>query len=424
VLAAAAVDLSDISISFSSILVIAAVALLAPILVNLAPKLRLPAVALEIVIGVIVGPSGLGWLKIDLPVIVLSLFGLAFLLFLAGLEIDPQRLKGRLGTISLAFAVSLALSAACAFGFQPIETIRNPFFVAIMLASTSLGLVVPVIRDAGESETEFGQTVLAASSLAEFGTILLVSLFFSASSTGSPGSGAKIVLLIGFGVLVVAVGFAMLKAGRSLRVSKVLLALEDTSAQLGVRVAILLLALLVAFAGELGIETILGAFVAGALLRIVDPEHHLTHVEFRRKVEAIGYGFVVPVFFVSSGARFNVDALVNSPSHLVLVPLFLFAILVVRGVPALLYRRFFTTRRVLSAGLLQATNLTFVVVAARLGLELNVFDEAAGATLVAAGLLSVIVFPPIALWLLGDGDLSPEVDADDSDVDLGGASPA
>jgi hypothetical protein len=207
VIAAAAVDLSDISISFSSILVIAAVALLAPILVNLAPKLRLPAVALEIVIGVIVGPSGLGWLEIDLPVIVLSLFGLAFLLFLAGLEIDPQRLRGRLKTISLAFVVSLALAAVCAFGFQPIETIRNPFFVAIMLASTSLGLVVPVIRDAGESETEFGQTVLAASSLAEFGTILLVSIFFSASSSGSPGSGAKIVLLIGFGALVVALGW-------------------------------------------------------------------------------------------------------------------------------------------------------------------------------------------------------------------------
>ncbi len=424
-----AVDLADTSISFSSIFVVAAVAFLAPILVNLAPKVRLPAVALEILIGVIVGPSGLGWLEIDLPVVVLSLFGLAFLLFLAGLEIDPARLRGRMGTISVAFVASLALAIAVAYALQPVEAIRNPFFVAIMLASTSLGLVVPVIRDAGETDTEFGQTVLAASSLAEFGTILLLSLFFSTGS-GSSGSGSKVVLLVGFALLIVVVGLAMVEAGRSLRVTKTLVALEDTSAQLGVRVAILLLALLVALAGELGVETILGAFVAGALLRVVDPEHRLTHVEFRRKVEAIGYGFVVPVFFVSSGARFDVDALVHSPGHLILIPLFLLAMLVIRGVPAVLYRKYFSNRKVMAAGLLQATSLTFVVVAARLGLELDIFDEAAGASLVAAGLLSVIVFPPIALWLLGDEDLvtdaepgiGPELETGNDG--LGGASPA
>lgn len=397
--------LSDPSISFGSILVIAAVAFVAPILVNLVPRLRMPAVALEIVIGVIVGPSVLGWLELDLPVNVLSLLGLAFLLFLAGLEIDPARLRGRMATIGLAFGVSLVLAVGCALALQPVEEIRNPLFVAIVLASTSLGLIVPVIRDAGEIDTEFGQSVLAAASLAEFGTILLVSLFFSTSSSSS-GSGSQIILLAGFGALVAAVGLAMLQVGRSLRVSSTLRALEDTSAQLGVRVAILLLVLFVALASELGIETILGAFVAGALLRVVDPEAHLTHVEFRRKVEAIGYGFLIPMFFVSSGARFDVDALVGSPGHLVLIPLFLLALLVVRGVPATLYRRWFPTRRVVAAGFLQATSLTFVVVAARLGLELDVFDEASGASLVAAGLLSVVLYPPVALWLLGEGDVA------------------
>jgi Kef-type K+ transport system membrane component KefB len=264
--------------------------------------------------------------------------------------------------------------------------------------------------------------VLAASSLAEFGTILLISLFFSTSSSGTPGLGSNIFLLGAFTVLVVIIGLGMLEAGRSLRVSATLRALEDTSAQLGVRAAVLLLVLFVALASGLGIETILGAFVAGALLRFVDHEEHLVHAEFRRKVEAIGYGFLVPVFFVSSGARFDVDALINSPGHLVLIPLFLLALLVVRGVPALLYRKYFTTRRVLASGLLQATSLTFVVVAARLGLELKVFDEASGAALVAAGLLSVIIFPPIALWLLGDGDLAP--DDDDLAEEPGGASPA
>ncbi len=403
-------QLSDPSISFSSILVVTVVALLAPVLVNLAPRLRLPAVALEIVIGVIVGPSGLGWLEVDLPVVVLSLLGLAFLLFLAGLEIDPARLRGRIGAISLAFVASLGAGRRRRVRAptgrddpQPARSSRS------CLASTSLGLVVPVIRDAGESETEFGQTVLAASSLAEFGTILLVSLFFSTSSSGTPGLGSNVFLLVAFSVLVVVVGLGMMEAGRSLRVSTTLSALEDTSAQLGVRAAVLLLVALrrawrAASASRRSSARSSPARCSGSSTR----RSTSIHVEFRRKVEAIGYGFLIPVFFVSSGARFDVDALVHSPDHLVLIPLFLLALLVVRGVPAFLYRRYFATRRVVAAGLLQATSLTFVVVAARLGLELNVFDEASGAALVAAGLLSVIVFPPIALWLLGDGDLADD----------------
>ncbi len=412
VVATDVIPLRDPSISFTSILVVATIGVLAPIIVNLSPRLRLPAVAAEILIGVAVGPSGLGWLELDLPVVVLSLLGLAFLLFLAGLEIDPARLHGRVGTIGLAFLVSLALAAGCAFALQAVETFRNPLFVAIMLASTSLGLVVPVLRDAGEVETGFGQIVLAGSSVAEFATVLLVSLFFSTSATST---GSQIFLIGGFSVLVLATGYALLRAGRSLRVSSTLRALEDTSAQLGVRIAVLLLALFVALAGELGIETILGAFVAGALLRMVDPDRHLTHVEFRRKVEAIGYGFLIPMFFVTSGARFDVGALVSSPGHLTLVPLFLLAMLVVRGVPAYMYRRYFEMRRVIAAGLLQATSLTFIVVAARLGLELDVFDEASSAALVAAGLLSVVAFPPIALWLLGDDDTA----GDDEGVEGG-----
>jgi Kef-type K+ transport system membrane component KefB len=414
VMAAESVAMRDPSISFTSILIVAAVAVMAPVLVNLRPSVRLPAVAAEILIGVIVGPSGFGWLELDLPVVVLSLLGLAFLLFLAGLEIDPARLRGRIGTIGLGFVASLVLAVGCAFALQLIETTKNPLFVAIVLASTSLGLVVPVLRDAGEVETGFGQVVLAGASIAEFATILLVSLFFSTNPTSS---GSQVFLIAGFALVVVITGLAMLEVGRSMRVSRTLRMLEDTSAQIGVRVAVLVLALFVALAGELGIETILGAFLAGVLLRVVDPDHHLTHVEFRRKVEAIGYGFLIPMFFVTSGARFDVESLFNSPGHFVLVPLFLLAMLVVRGVPALLYRQYFEPRRVVAAGLLQATSLTFIVVAARLGLELDVFDEAAGAALVAAGLLSVIVFPPIALWVLGDSDT-----ADDDEASGGGAA--
>lgn len=375
----------------------ALIALAAPLIVSLAPRLRIPAVVLEILLGIIVGPSGFDWVEVDVSTEVLALLGLGFLLFLAGLEIDPRRLRTGIGRILFAFGISLALAVGFGWGAELFHETSSPFFVGIALASTSLGLVVPVLRDAGQNETEFGQMVLAASSVAEFGTIVLVSLFFSQSASSTE---ATVFLLAAFVVLALAIGLTLSRAGRSIRLSATLARLEETTAQLGVRIAIVLLAIFFVLAADLGLETILGAFVAGALLRMIDRDELLVHDRFRQKVEAIGYGFLVPVFFVASGLRFDAEALFEEPQHLLLVPFFLVALLVARGVPALLYRPLVGHRRSVAAGLLQATSLTFVVVAAHLGVELDVFDSATAAALVVAGLLSVILFPAIALQLL------------------------
>ncbi len=175
-------------------------------------------------------------------------------------------------------------------------------------------------------------------------------------------------------------------------------------AQLGVRVAVALLAVFFVLSTTLGLEAILGAFVAGALLRIVDPDRLLIHDQFRSKIEAIGYGFLVPVIFVTSGLRFDADALFEAPQHFLFVPFFLVALLLVRGIPTVLYRPLVGTRKAYAAGLLQATSLTFLVITARLGRELDVFDAATAAALITAGLLSVVIYPPLALALLGDRD--------------------
>jgi len=385
-------------LSYDSVLVVAVIALVAPLLVQLAPALRMPAVVLEITLGILVGPSGLDWFHVDIPTEVLAFLGLGFLLFLAGLEIDPERLRHGIGRVGIGYALSLALALGFGLLTGAINETSSPLFVAIALASTSLGLVVPVLRDAGETESEFGQLALAACSVGEFGAIVLVSLFFSGNSSGTSST---VFLLVMFVVLAGVIGLGLSRAGQSIRVSTVLLRMEETTAQLGVRIAILLLAVFLVLSAELGLETILGAFVAGALLRVVDPDRHLVHDRFRSKVEAIGYGFLVPVFFVSSGMRFDADALFRAPEHWVLVPVFLVALLVARGVPALLYRPMITTRQAVATGLLQATSLTFLVVAAHLGRELDVFDDATAAALVVAGLLSVVIYPPIALRLLG-----------------------
>jgi Kef-type K+ transport system membrane component KefB len=385
-------------LSLAGVVVVAAVAFLVPLLLGLFPRLRLPSVVLEIVVGIVLGPSVLGWVHVDLPLQVLSLLGLAFLLFLAGLEIDVHQLRGKLlGLVAAGFAASLAIGLAVAGGLAAVGLVEDPLLVAIILTATSLGVVIPVLKDAGQVETGFGQLVIAAASIADFGAVILLSLFFSREASGP---GAQLLLIGGLVLLAAAVGVGLARAGRWMRLSEDLGRLQDSSAQIRVRGAVLLLAGLVLVAQRLGLETILGAFLAGALLRLVDRDEMMTHPKFRVKLEALGYGFLVPFFFVVSGVRFNLQALTANPANLRLVPLFLVVLLVVRGLPAWLYRSRVGSRRTLVAALLQATSLPFIVAAVQIGMELGKLDQASGAALVAAGLLSVLLFPLAALTIL------------------------
>ena len=386
-------------VSFASLVVVAAIAVAAPLLVGFFPKIRVPAVVLEIVAGIAVGPHGFDLIKrIDEPVQILALVGLAFLLFLAGLEIDVERLRGRvLRLAGMGFLATIALGMVAGGIFKATGTVRSPLFLAIALAATSLGLVVPVLKDAGQASTELGQLTIASSSVADFGAVVLITLFFSGQGSTSPG--AKAILLVGFVVLAAAAGLALFRLNRSMRFGAVLVKLQDTTAEIRVRIAVLLLVAFVAMAERFGLEAILGAFIAGGVLSLIDRDS-TSHPNFRLKLEAIGYGFVVPVFFVTSGLRFDLDALLNSPSAFARVPLFLLALLVVRGLPAALYRRSVGTRGAVAAGLLQATSLPFIVTATEIGLVLHLIQPVTGAALVAAGLLSVVLFPPIALSLL------------------------
>jgi len=256
---------------------------------------------------------------------------------------------------------------------------------------------VPVLKDAGEAGSGLGQLVIAAASIADFGAVILLSLLFSREATSTT---SKLILLGGFALTAVALLAALRGAGHSARLSAALLRLQDTTAQIRVRGAFLLLIGFVALAESLGLEVILGAFLAGALLSLVDRDRAMTHPQFRTKLEAAGFGMFIPVFFVSSGLQFDLDALFGSASTLARVPLFLAALLLVRGLPALLYRGILDGRRTLAAALLQATSLPFIVAASAIGVELELIDAATGAGLVAAGLLSVLVFPLAALTVL------------------------
>ena len=391
-------------VSFMNLLVVAAVAVLAPLTIGFTPRLRVPAVVLEIIGGIIIGPSGFGWVRVDLPVQILALFGLAFLLFLAGLEIDVHQLRGRLLRFAvLGYLVTLVLGYGAGATFTAAGWVSQPLLIAITLSATSLGLVVPVLKDAGQVRSRVGQTALAAASIADFAAIVLLSLFFS-SSGGS--TGAKAVILGVFAGLIAVTGLAVSGAARSMRLGQVLVRLQDTTAEIRVRFAVLLLVAFTALAERFGLESILGAFLAGAIIGLVDRDS-ASHPNFRTKLEAIGYGFLVPVFFVSSGVKLDLAGLLHSPSALVRVPVFLLALLVVRGVPALLRLRANGLKPTLALGFLQATSLPFIVAATQIGVMLGKITPLTAAALVCAGLLSVLIFPLIALTLLRQGTPNP-----------------
>ena len=389
-------------LAFVNLLAVALIAFTAPLVLGLAPALRLPAVVLELVAGIAVGPAGLGWVEVDGPVEVLALLGLALLLFLAGLEVEFARLRGRLLRLALAsFAASFALGIAVGYGLQAGGLVRSPVFVAVVLAATSLGVIIPVLKDAGLTSSPFGQLVIAAASIADVATILLLSLLFSERSASAASTA---ILLGGLALLGAAVAASFALAKRSMRLGETLLRLQDTTAQIRVRGAFLLLVAFVAVAQRLGLEVILGAFVAGALLSVLDPDREMTHPRFRAKLEAAGFGIFIPVFFVASGLRFDLDALTASASTLARVPVFLLALLVVRALPALLYRAYLVDDRLtVVAGLLQATSLPFIVASTQIGLTLELLTPATAAGLTAAGLLSVLLFPLAGLTLLRRG---------------------
>ena len=384
-------------VGFVNLFAVAAIALVAPLLLALVPKLRVPAVVLEIVAGIALGPSGLGWVRPDLPVQIVALLGLAFLLFLAGLEIDVHRLRGRVLRLALlGYLATLALGLAAGAGFGLAGWVHSPLLVAVTLSATSLGLVVPVLKDAGAVDGTLGQTIIAACSVADFGAVVLVSLLFSASG-GS--TGGRVVLLVMFAVLVAVTAVVVSLAARSRRIGMTLTRLQDTTAEIRVRAAVAMLVAFVALAEAFGLESILGAFLAGAVVGMLDKDT-TSHPRFRIKLDAIGYGFLIPVFFVTSGLRLDLTGLLADPGALARVPLFLLALLVARGVPALLYARLFDHRSVTAAALLQATSLPFLVTASQIGVLAGLMSAVTAAALVCAGLLSVLIFPATALGLL------------------------
>lgn len=377
-----------------ALLVVLFVAALAPLFNELPIRLRLPLVVLELVFGMIVGPHGLDLISAEGNLRLLSALGLSFLFFLAGMELDFSALKGpplRLG--ALGWLVSIVVALVATHALAAVGLVTDPLLVAVALATTAIGTLLPILREAGELDTRFGRFVLGAGALGEFGPIVLFSLVMASSAGG---------VMRRSGLLVTFVLIALACAGLFLRIRPphvvdVLARGLVSTNQLPIRMSMLLLGGLVVLADVLGLDILLGAFAAGTLVGLVARGPGTE--PFHEKLDAIGFGFLIPIFFVTSGAQMDLPALFASADSLARVPLFLALLLLVRGLPALLYRKELDGGDQRLLALFSATSLPLIVVITEVGKAAGRIQHANAAALVGAGILSVLIFPLIALSL-------------------------
>lgn len=377
----------------ATLALIASAAVLAPLLAELLRRFRIPGVVIEIGLGIVIGPQVLGLGEIGAVEKGLSELGLAFLMFLAGFEIDFAKIRGApLTRASVGWLMSLALAFALSWALVAEGFALSALIVGLALTSTALGTLLPMLRDSGAIDTRFGAFVLAVGTLGEFGPIVAVALLLTGDNPG--GTAMLLVAFVG-----IAAGAAAL-ASRS-HTPRVLALLQkhlNSSAQLPVRISVLLVVLLVWVASELGLDVLLGAFAAGIVVRLFTVGEHQHAIG--TKLEAIGFGFLIPIFFVVSGMKFDLEALTSAPSTMLRVPVFLAMFLVVRGVPALvLYRGDLPKSDLVPLALFSATALPLVVVITEIGLSTGRMLPANAAALVGAGMLSVLIFPLVGFAL-------------------------
>jgi len=374
-----------------SLLWVVLAAALAPWLSDRLAVLRLPVVALELLLGVLIGPEGLGVAAFDGALPALARIGVALLFFLAGTEIDFGTLRGaplRRGAAS--WLLSLALAGGLAFGLAHLGALNNPAVVALALSTTALGVIAPILRDARLTGTPAGISATACGVMGEVGPILLMSALFA-------GPGHQLTQ-VGLTALFAAIAVAVCWASLRIRPPGLLGMLARTmhrSGQWPVRVCMLLVISLVVLAENFGLDLALGAFAAG--LAVGQANRHPHSEVLAQKLDAVGFGVMVPVFFITSGMQLEVRALFAEPAALGAVGLLALLLLLVRGLPALVFLNPLSARETAAVGLYAATSLSLIVALTSAAVAVGKMTRFHATELVAAGLVSVLLFP----WLAG-----------------------
>ncbi len=381
-----------IQVDTDSFFVIVTIAALAAVTVAAVPRaLAPPVVVVELILGIVVGPEVLGLAETDEFIEFFSNLGLGMLFFFAGYEIDFERIRGRpLRLGLLGWLLSIALAYGIGGALAKAGIVLSFLYTGSAMATTAIGTLIPILRDSGELKTRFGTYLLAAGGAGEFGPILLVTLVLS--TTNPLHEAAILVAFVALAIAVALISVRLAPRGWS--------ALERTfeaSSQLAVRITVVLVFGLVLLAGELGLDVLLGGFLAGMIVRLALKGRELQ--VFESKLTAVGFGFFVPFFFVTSGIEFDLSAL-GSVSALLKLAMFLGLFLVVRGLPALLlYRKVLQARQRAALAFFSATELPLVVAITTIAVEAGHMRSSTAAGLVGAAMLSTLIFPFAALAL-------------------------
>ena len=376
--------------SFLTVVVVAAVAAFAAGLIG--PRLAVPVVVLEIVLGIVVGPELLGLAQSDEFLEFFASLGLGMLFFFAGYEIDFERIRGSpLKLAALGWLISLALAYSLGGLLALAGVVLSLLFTGSALATTAIGTLIPILSDAGELRTRFGGYLLAAGAVGEFGPIVLITFVLS---TQSPVDNALILAAFVVTAVLSAV-LAIRGVGRHWGLFERTL---ETSGQPAIRVAVVAVFALATLAASLGLDLLLGGFVAGVIVRIALKGREVA--VFESKLTAVGYGFFIPFFFVVSGVNFDLTALTEDPVRLLELPLFLALFFVVRGGPALLlYRKQLDRQARLALAFFSATELPLVVAITTIAIDQGHMRPSTAASLVGAAILSTMIFPLVGLRL-------------------------
>lgn len=390
----------DNEFSFLSLLLITGLAAFVPLLSSRLKKLQVPIVVGEIMVGMIIGRSGLNWVEPSPALEFLTLFGFTYLMFLSGLEVDFNIIRGgsenggrrrflenpiTLGIAIFALAIGIAFAAAevlLQFGL-----IQEPFIIALILSTTSLGIVVPVLKEQGIMASRYGQSLLMSALVADFGTLVLIAIDVAIISQGLTLDVLLVFILLAAFIIAVQIGrFAAKIPG----LSRVIEELSHATAQIRVRGAMALMIAFIVLSEWLGSEVILGAFLAGAVISLLSPrEGSQLHV----KMEAIGFGFFIPIFFIMVGVQFDLPALMGSSEAVLLVPLLLVIAYLIKFVSSLLYRLNFSWRETLAAGSLLSSRLSLIIAAAAIALELGIINEAVDSAIILVAIVTSTLSP-------------------------------
>jgi Kef-type K+ transport system membrane component KefB len=371
---------------------------LAPMVAGLTRRIGLSIVVVELLLGVAIGPQGMALVAPTAGMLpALATLGMAFLFFVAGLEIDLEAIRGRPLLLSVAgWGLGLGLALAIAAGFQAAGLAQAQLVVAIALVTTALGVLVPILRDAGVAETPFGRQVLAVGMVGELGPILVMSVLLSRHH----GTGTQLALTLTFVALVLGLAWLLARGARVPALLRPLRRGLDHSGQLPIRLAFVLVAGLAVLAENFGLDLALGALAAGMMVGFAVRGGERVH-DLHSKIDALGFGFLVPVFFLVSGMKLDVRSIFVGSGGLLLLGAFLLALLVVRLPLLWALRGALGTRPAVAAGLLSATTLSLIVVLTQVAVATGSMAAAEAAPLVGAGIVSVILFPLLGLRLAG-----------------------